>query len=142
MTATHKRIDYLTSARRHCKDADTLMNTGGRPNAGQLYGLSVECGLKAVLVQRGRPTDADGNLAAELRLHLPRLATEITTLLDGRAAGTLAAAVPHLTKLHDWKIEHRYWRSQEVPLASSLDHWQAAAREMLIHLDDLTQGAF
>lgn len=141
MTATHQRIDYLTSARRHCKDADTLMSAGGRPNAGQLYGLSVECGLKAVLVQRGAPTDGDGNLAAELRLHLPRLATEITTLLDGRAASTLAAAVPHLTKLHDWKIEHRYWRAKEVPLAS-LVHWQAAAREMLTHLDDMTQGAF
>lgn len=140
MSTKPKRVDYLVSARRHFHDADALQKAGCRPNAGQLYGLSVECGLKAVLVQLGASTEADGSLAAELRLHLPKLVTDVTTLPDGRSASTLTAAVPSLRKMHDWKIEHRYWRARDLPL-DSLPGWEAAAREMLVCLDNMTSGA-
>ena len=134
--STAKRVDYLVSARRHCKDADTLVNAAGRPNAGQLYGLSVECGLKALLVDMGVSVGADRTIADAFRRHLPHLVNDMATLPDGRPASTLHAAVPHLTKMHDWRIEHRYWRAKDLPL-DSLPHWQAAAREMLNHLEQL-----
>ena len=136
MSTTAKRVDYLVSARRHCKDADTLVNSAGKPNAGQLYGLSVECALKALLVNLGVHTGADGTIAEDFRRHIPQLVNDMTTLPDGRPASALHAAVPHLAKLHDWRIEHRYWRAKDLPLAS-LPNWQAAAREMLNHLEQL-----
>ena len=136
MNATPKRVDYLVSARRHCRDADTLAKAGGRPNAGQLYGLSVECGLKALLVKMGVNTAADGTIAEDFRRHIPQLINDMTNLPDGRPASALHAAVPHLSKMHDWRIEHRYWRANDLPLGS-LPHWQAAAREMLNHLEQL-----
>lgn len=136
MSATPKRVDYLASARRHCKDANTLLNAAGRPNAGQLYGLSVECGLKALLINLGVRTGSDGTIAEDFRRHLPQLVNDMTTLPDGRPASALHAALPHLAKLHDWRIEHRYWRAKDLPLAS-LPNWQAAALEMLNHLEQL-----
>lgn len=136
MTEPSGRVDYLASARRHAHDAGTLDQRGARPNAGQLYGLSVECALKALLVRLGAATEADGTIAAGLRAHLPRLANDLAFLPDGRPASALHGAVPHLSKMHDWRIEYRYWRAADIPLAS-LPHWRSAAREMLAHLDEI-----
>ncbi len=138
-----KRVDYAGCARRHFIDAGKLHRSGGHANAGQLYGFSVECGLKALLIPSGKPADAEGGIAGELREHLPRLAqmiTDMTTLPDGRSAAALFAAVPHLRKMHDWKVEHRYWKASALP-RRSLPDWAAAAQEMVNHLDVVKQGS-
>ncbi|HRD91908.1 MAG TPA: hypothetical protein PLR37_16470 [Candidatus Accumulibacter phosphatis] len=138
-----KRVDYAGCARRHFKDADKLHQSGGHANAGQLYGFSVECGLKALLIQSGTPADAEGGIAGEFKEHMPRLAQMIaamTTLPDGRSASALLAAVPHLGKMRDWKIEHRYWKVAALP-RQSLPNWAAAAQEMVNHLDVVKQGS-
>jgi hypothetical protein len=137
MAATTRRVDYLMSARRHRQDAETLVNAGGKPNAGHLFGLSVECGLKAMLINMGAATTSDGSIVDGLRSHLPQLINDMTALPDGRPASALHAAVPHLSKMHDWRIEHRYWRAKDLPLGS-LDNWRAAAKELLAHLDNVT----
>lgn len=135
MATSPKRVDYLASARRHSKDAQTLLSGGARPNAGQLFGLSVECGVKALLVRLGAAVTTDGTVQEHKR-HIPSLITEITVLPDGRSIAELQAAAPSLTKITDWAIEHRYWRAKDIPL-DSLPHWQAAAKEMLAYLDDI-----
>lgn len=140
--STAKSIDYEGCARRHFRDAGTLRSGGGHANAGQLYGFSVECGLKALLVQSGIPIDTQGNIEEGFRTHLPRLPQmifEMTTLPDGRAASVLLAAVPHLGKMHDWKIDHRYWKETALP-RKSLPDWAMAAQEMVRHLDNVKQG--
>lgn len=110
-------------------------------NAGQLFGFSVECGLKALLVRTGAPADPDGNIlkSSGLRAHLPKLGqlvTGMTTLPDGRAASQLQSQLPHLNDMQDWHTDHRYWRSTALPLASSLSKWEMAALEMDALLDD------
>ncbi len=143
LSMTTRRVDYAVSCRRHWQDANTLLGQNARPNAGQLFGLSVECGLKAVLIiRRSVEVAADGSIREDLQTHLPRIAQqalEMTTLADSRAGSGLRAAVPSLGKMHDWQVEHRYWRPSEVPL-DSLPHWQAAAREMLNYLDNVISG--
>lgn len=131
-----RSVDYLACARRHGRDAEVLHNAGARPNAGQLYGLSVECALKAALVQLGAGTQPDGTIQEELKHHVPRLITDLTVLPDGRPADALHAAAPSLARMRDWKVEHRYWRARDIPL-DSVAHWQAATREMLRYLDGL-----
>ena len=111
-------------------------------NAGQLFGFSVECGLKALLVRSGSPVDSDGNIlkASGLREHMPKLGQLVngmTTLPDGRAASLLQSQLPHLNDMHDWHTDHRYWRSTAVPIASSLSKWEMAALEMDALLDDV-----
>lgn len=142
MNMARTSVDYTVSCRRHWQDANILLNHNARPNAGQLFGLSVECGLKAVLIRRGVAVAADGSIREDLQTHLPRIAQqalEMTTLAEGRAGSGLRAAVPSLGKMHDWQVEHRYWHPSKVPL-DSLPHWQAAAREMLSYLDNVISG--
>lgn len=137
MATSPKRVDYLKCARRHNHDAGTLLAGGAsaKPNAGQLFGLSVECGVKALLVHLGAAVTADGTVR-DHKLHIPFLITEITVLPDGRPIADLHAAAPSLAKLTDWAIEHRYWRAGAIPL-DSLSNWQAAAKEVLAHLDNI-----
>jgi len=47
------KTDYLDAFSRHREDGDLLYDHARWPNADQLYGLSAECGLKAVMVAIG-----------------------------------------------------------------------------------------
>jgi hypothetical protein len=139
MSSTPPRVDYLASARRHLQDACLLSNRKRLANAGQLFGFSVECGLKAVLVRTGATVDSDGNLLSGYREHLPKLGqliNNVTTLPDGRSASLLQSRLPSLNNMHDWNIEHRYWRPSAIPITSSLDKWEMAALEVDAFLDE------
>ena len=144
MSAT-PRVDYMACARRHNKDAHILLHKGRRANAGQLFGFSVECGLKALLVRAGASVDGDGNIlkVTGLREHLPKLGnlvTAMTALPDGRAASIMLSHLPHLGTTHDWHTNHRYWRGSAVPITASLDNWEMAALEMDALLDEVVGG--
>ena len=69
-----------------------------------------------------------------------QIITAMTTLPDGRSASVLLAAVPHLGKMHDWQVDHRYWKVAALP-RQSLPDWAAAAQEMVSHLDIVKQGS-
>ncbi len=136
-------VDYVAAARRHIRDAHLLQHEGRLANAGQLFGICVECGLKSLLVRGGAPVDTDGNLDWAFRKHLPQLDTLIsglTTLPDGRAASMLQSRLPNLAALADWKIDHRYWSEPALPLSTSLQAWEWAALEMDALLDDAAAG--
>jgi hypothetical protein len=136
-------VDYVAASRRHIRDAHLLQHKGRLANAGQLFGISVECGLKSLLVRGGAPVDTDGNLDWAYRKHMPVLGTLITgltTLPDGRSASALQSRLPNLTALANWKIDHRYWSESAIPLATSLQAWEWAALEMDALLDEATAG--
>lgn len=53
MTSTGStRVNYAESARRHFQDACVLQGSGRAANAGQLFGIAAEYGIKAVVVAR------------------------------------------------------------------------------------------
>ena len=137
-------VDYVAAARRHIRDAHILQHDGRLANAGQLFGICVECGLKSLLVRAGAPVDANGDLLDQAhRKHLPRLDTLIngmTWLPDGRAAGILQSRLPNLASLANWKIGHRYWRESAIPLAASLEAWEWSALQMDALLDEVAAG--
>ena len=136
-------VDYAAAARRHIRDAHLLQNAGRLANAGQLFGIGVECGLKSLLVLGGAAVDGSGNLTKPFREHMPLLGTLVTglmTLPDGRAASTLQSRLPNLASLSNWKIDHRYWSESAIPLSSALPAWECAALEMDALLDEATAG--
>ncbi len=47
--------DFADAHHRHLKDADTLYSAQRWANADHLYGLSAECGLKALMILFGMP---------------------------------------------------------------------------------------
>lgn len=146
MSVASPKVDYVASARRHIQDACLLHSRGRLANAGQLFGFSVECGLKAVLVGYGVATDPDGNIPRRTgyREHLPKLGqliTGLTILPDGRSASFLLSRLASLGDMHDWSVDHRYWRASAVPLGTSLSKWEMAALEIDAVLDEaISQG--
>jgi hypothetical protein len=43
-------VNFYESSKRHYVDVVLLQNNDRLPNAGQLYGFSAECGVKALMV--------------------------------------------------------------------------------------------
>lgn len=138
------KVDYVVAARRHIRDAHLLQHQGRLANAGQLFGISVECGLKSLLVRGGAPVNADGDLLPPYKKHMPQLDALIgglTTLPDGRSASVLQSRLPNLASMATtWTIDHRYWNEPAIPLATSLQAWEWAALEMDALLDDAAAG--
>jgi hypothetical protein len=135
---TTVKVDYVASARRHLKDADILMGSGRQANAGQLFGFTVECGLKALLIASGFAPDSEGGITTPFRKHMPKLNNELVLsghlIPDGPRAAHYLAMVRRVGDLNDWSTDHRYFKESALPLAS-LTKWGLAAREMNEILD-------
>ncbi len=138
-------VSYFESARRHFHDAGVLLGGSRSANAGQLFGIAAECGIKAILVASRVPVGTDGSLdrppgvkGKGFKEHWPQLRQALTDLAaaipDGRTATTYLSLIPNLTHFSDWLIEHRYWRDGALPL-TSVARWQAAATEVMAALD-------
>ena len=139
-TVTALPVDFIGAARRHYNDARLLMEHGRRANAGQLFGLSMECGLKALLIACGVPADDDGAVRSDGKFykHMPFISGRIDTfgqlIPDGLLAQTYLAKIPGRKQFRDWSVDHRYYRESAVPL-TSLPAWELAAKEMNEMLD-------
>lgn len=138
-------VNYLESARRHFHDAGTLLGSSRPANAGQLFGIAAECGIKAILVASKVPVDTEGSIdrlpgvkGKGFKEHWPHLGQALTDLVgaipDSRTAATYLSELSNLAHFSDWRIEHRYWRDAALPLAS-VARWQAAAGEVMLVLD-------
>ena len=66
--------DFADAHRRHWEDAESLFDCGHWANADHLYGLSAECGLKAVMRALGMQVDDEGApIDKEHRKHIDEL---------------------------------------------------------------------
>jgi hypothetical protein len=138
-------VNYFESARRHFHDAGVLLGGSRSANAGQLFGIAAECGVKAILVASKVPVDTEGSIdrlpgvkGKGFRDHWPPLAQALIdwagAIPDSRTASTYLSALSNLAHFSDWRIDHRYWRDAALPLAS-VARWQAAAGEVMAALD-------
>ncbi|MDD5296218.1 MAG: hypothetical protein PHU46_04835 [Rhodocyclaceae bacterium] len=128
-------VNYKEAARRHLRDGHILQAKGCTANAGLLFGFTVECGQKAVLVACGVLTDTNGNipLGHRFRAHEPQLSSRVAVdghlIPDGRHANYFAM-LGSVGLMSDWKIEHRYYSEGALPLAS-VANWELVALEAL-----------
>ncbi|KKZ14132.1 MAG: hypothetical protein TH68_05635 [Candidatus Synechococcus spongiarum 142] len=99
--------DFLDAMDRHWQDAELLYRKQRLANADHLYGLSAECGLKALLKQ-------DGNIIeGRIRRHINKLWEECGSLAGGRAEAT-SDFNPKANPFHDWRIDGRYAHRREI----------------------------
>lgn len=139
--APQKPVDFHGSARRHLADADLLESNNRIPNAGHLYGYVAECGLKALLIGVGYPTDLEGSPAPakpSYRVHIDRLLApgtfeSLSLFLNGRTGAKYLALISRIGNFSDWRVEHRYY--SEAALPGSLSKWKTAAHEIGRMLD-------
>jgi len=144
MQAIARQFDFKAAARRHHHDAELLRNEGRGANAGQLYGFAAECGLKALMVAHGLPTEPSGDIRkrprGNFRKHMPDLGQAVATITlfpDGRAATRYVSMLPDLSHFNDWSVDHRYWMEAMLP-SGSLQNWHAAALQVSAMLDAAT----
>ena len=128
--------NFKEAAKRHYEDARYLRSDNRQPNAGQLFGFSAECGIKALLVGLGHPTDASGGItpAWGLRGHIHQIHGVFGLLnqfgVDSRQSAKYHAMVPHLGDFSDWHTDHRYASAAEI-LLPLVEKWDSAAQEVL-----------
>lgn len=139
------RVGYFESARRHFQDANALLGSSRQANAGHLFGVAAECGIKALLVASRVPVDDEGSIdrlpnvrGKGFKEHMPNLAQALKDLMgnipDSRRATTYLSTLHDLEQFSDWRVEHRYWRDSVLPLGSIVG-WQSAAVEVMTVLD-------
>lgn len=130
-----KVVDYSGASKRHYSDATLLQGNRCDSNAGHLFGISAECGIKALLVGLGYPTQPNGDMVfshtPDLRGHidhLHRIFNQLLTFINGRSGGKYLSMVPNAGNFSDWRVDHRYYADTAIP--ASLSKWESAAREV------------
>ena len=112
--------DYADAHDRHWKDEERLFACPAWANADHLYGLSAECGLKAVLESEGQAIDP------LYRLHVDRLWPAFVSFAQGRTGATHLSMLPTDTPFHDWRVGQRYAYQGHFGQASVAPHRDAA----------------
>lgn len=131
-------ISFQEAARRHWNDAEILKSKERAANADQLYGLTAECALKAVLVRLGEPTTPTGDFEDRNRwIHIDRLWPEYQTLASGRRGQRYLSPLSGFAEnpFADWAVEHRYAADFATPRNAAVEAHKKAARACLVVLE-------
>ncbi len=112
--------DFHDAHLRHWRDAELLFRNDCWANADQLYGLSAECGLKAVMrglemmpvTPHGVPT------RPEHKVHVTKLWSEFATSVDGHKGAKYLSLLPAGDPFASWSIEDRYAHRRHFDYAS------------------------
>lgn len=123
-------VSYKESAKRHFDDATHLESVGGKSlgNSSQLFGVSAECSLKAVLVGLGVPTKPDGGVQNRKTFgHLPALGQEFVAFAHGKDGSQYVSLLISMTtsqpllSFATWSVNARYhnnsWHISNVSAA-------------------------
>lgn len=123
---------YASAAGRHFRDADFLLAgpSLNRMNADQLYGLSWECALKALMIGLGMPIsrkrmpkDKKDQVHAEKAIH--RLRHWAGT--RGQNHYLQLLGYPNSNPFDTWRVDQRYLRDGRTPLLRTVIQHQTAA---------------
>ena len=125
--------DYSDAHRRHWHDAELLFTSGRLANADHLYGLSAECGLKAVLRMEGQP------VVPPYREHADKLWDEFRTFADGRKGAMYLSRLPRGNPFSDWAVADRYAHRNPFDPPRVTPH-RNAARQIRVMLQHVMQG--
>ena len=130
--ASQKSWDFLDASKRHYDDAVLLQANACLPNAAQLFGLSAECGVKALSEKiQNQP------LPSNYYKHANVLVNLLPKLFHGRLGATYLARIGLFKSFSSWDIEDRYRSVAQIPLAKHMADWVAASKEVQ---DMLTQA--
>ena len=131
--------DFANAHIRHWQDAEFLFLAGRWANAGQLYGLSAECGLKAVMVANGLPVDATGSPKGHKK-HIDELWGKFLGFFQGRQAGPLLHHLPQSNPFALWSISNRYANSVHFNKQAVASHRTAAWEVRIFYLHFKVNG--
>ena len=124
-----KPSDFTDAHSRHWQDAELLFAHHRWANADQLYGLSAECGLKAVMQELGMTVDTTGKPQTEYRKHVNELWRTFQDFAKSRDGARYLEMLPGGNPFANWAIEDRYANRDDFSRAHVELH-RAASREV------------
>ena len=130
-----KPPDFTDAHSRHWQDAELLFAHDRWANADQLYGLSAECGLKAVMQELGMPVDAAGKPATDYRKHVNALWLIFQDFTNNRDGARYLQMLPPGSPFANWAIEDRYANRDDFRRADVESH-RAATQEIARMVSD------
>lgn len=118
--------DYLDAHNRHWEDAELLFNRNRQATADHLYGISSECGLKAMMEipvdESGRPRER------EHQVHIDRFWSVFTTFLNGQGGGRFLSQFSDNNPFADWSVHDRYSHRDHIAIEQLETHREAARK--------------
>lgn len=118
--------DFVDAHRRCLEDAELLFENSRWATADHLYGLSAECGLKAVMKGLGMRVDARGApVDAQFRKHVRELWSEFGHFVMGRDKPDYVLAGDPFA---NWSIHDRYANRRRFANEDVAPHRQATFR--------------
>lgn len=119
------QTDFRDAHERHWKDGERLYQAQRWANADHLYGLSAECGLKAVMVGLGMGTDDQGSPPKGYKVHVNKLWGQFLTFLQGRPQAQYAGLLSDMNPFENWSAEQRYAHQKHFTQDMVLAHREA-----------------
>ena len=127
--------NYPDAHLRHWEDAERLFEAKRFANADQLYGLSAECGLKAIMVENGMPIDDFGVPTNRRHLkHIHELWETFWAFVEGRPIGDFLHHLPQRNPFRAWSHHHRYAHSSHFDDQAVAPHRKAARQVHQLYL--------
>ncbi len=121
--------DFVNAHGRHWEDAEYLYADSRWANADHLYGVSAECGLKAIMKALKMPVDQSGSpTIREYRTHVDQLWPAFRRFLAGRNGTRYVSFVPRSNPFNNWSITDRYLSASHFSQQQVKPHKSAAAR--------------
>ena len=115
--------DFGDSHRQHWTDAELLFASSRWLNADQLYGISAECGLKALMPALSMPLEKK-----HVDVIWPHFAL-FASSAQGRVGARFVVLLPSGAPFANWSIKDRYAHSRHFSCAGTVPH-QIAARQV------------
>ncbi|EKF9792512.1 hypothetical protein O1D11_003214 [Vibrio cholerae] len=128
---TGMHADFHDAHKRHFEDAEFLHSDNRLANADQLYGVSAECGLKALMLKLGMPFDRykDRPTNYDDRTHINKLWDRFEVYRSGHVSGAkLAGILPMTNPFLSWDISNRYAKTTDITQAMVDNHKTAATQ--------------
>ena len=121
--------DFHDAHLRHWDDAECLFEDSRWANADQLYGLSAECGLKAVMLGLGMPVGRYGEpTQPKYKQHVNILWPTFRTFVSGRNGIQYLNLLPPSNPFTRWSITDRYASGHHFTSTGVNRHRMAACK--------------
>lgn len=102
--------NFLQAHERHLNDANFLYEDSRYANAGQLYGLAAECGLKELMIKFGMPLNNGSPQQNADRVHVDRVWQRYQSYQNSAANG-VNFSLTIVNPFTGWGIHQRYWQN-------------------------------
>ncbi|MBF0568554.1 MAG: hypothetical protein HQK95_06750 [Nitrospirae bacterium] len=114
--------DFRNAAKRHWDDAEYLLRDNRLANADQLFGLSAECALAAVMLL----FTSIKKLKKNYKFHINELWDKFITFAEGRNAIKYTYPLRASNPFSNWSVEQRYYNGTSITKEIVDEHMKAA----------------